>query len=232
MNLLKVIFLSLISASVVFAEQFTLFDETFTFEAKDAVQTQSHLYVKLPEQVAHWPKDWTYPVDYRNGAVHVRVEVLEKPWGDEPTHWSLCYIGRKAAIHGKPQYGCLSIPNYTKTGVYESTTSMNQFWNNKNIDWTHGIKEFHLVIKAKAQQGDNGMSHAHRRDHSKFFPTKVRIRLVQVSAGSLYDPNLADPKAEQSEQHAQQQHQPVQQQQPPYISSEPELRRFRPIYPK
>jgi len=31
------------------------------------------------------PKDWTKPVDYRNGTVHIRTAVLEKPPGGEPT---------------------------------------------------------------------------------------------------------------------------------------------------
>ncbi len=42
-----------------------------------------------------------------------------------------------------------------------------------------------LVMKDK-----DGM-HAHKRtDPEKFFPTKIRIIMVQVSAGSKYDPNL------------------------------------------
>ena len=33
--------------------------------------------------------------------------------------------------------------------------------------------------------------HAHRRpDPEKFFPTRVRITMIQVSAGSKYDPSL------------------------------------------
>ncbi|HVK12744.1 MAG TPA: hypothetical protein VM597_28595 [Gemmataceae bacterium] len=41
---------------------------------------------------AERPKDWTAPVDYRNGTVHIRAEVLEKPEGGAPTTWTLCYI--------------------------------------------------------------------------------------------------------------------------------------------
>jgi hypothetical protein len=44
-----------------------------------------------------------------------------------------------------------------------------------------------LVIK----DGSGGGGHAHKRsDHEKFFPTKMRITMVQVSAGSVYDPSL------------------------------------------
>ena len=44
-----------------------------------------------------------------------------------------------------------------------------------------------LVIK----DDSGGGGHAHKRaDHEKFFPTKVRITMVQVSAGAKYDPSL------------------------------------------
>ena len=36
-----------------------------------------------------------------------------------------------------------------------------------------------------------GSGHAHKRaDSEKFFPTKMRITVIQVSAGSKYDPSL------------------------------------------
>jgi len=65
---------------------------------------------------------------------------------------------------------------------------MTSWWQNQSIVWTEGIKQMDLVIK----DGSGGQGHAHRRpDAEKFFPTKVRITMVQVSAGSTYDPRLA-----------------------------------------
>jgi hypothetical protein len=62
---------------------------------------------------------------------------------------------------------------------------MTSFWENNAIIWTEGIKQMDLVMKDK----DN--LHAHKRpDPEKFFPTRVRITMVQVSAGSTYDPTL------------------------------------------
>ena len=53
---------------------------------------------------------------------------------------------------------------------------------NKSIVWTEGD----LVIK----DNSGGSGHAHKRpDHEKFFPTKMRITMIQVSAGSTYDPS-------------------------------------------
>src|SRR5687768_13663374 len=84
-------------------KQFVLFDEEFTFTKEDAdnsTPSKSHYYVKGDRVNPNRPKDWTSPVDYRNGTVHIRVEVLEKPSGGEPTTWSLCYIPNKGQGNG------------------------------------------------------------------------------------------------------------------------------------
>jgi hypothetical protein len=53
--------------------------------------------------------------------------------------------------------------------------------------WSEGMKQMDLVIK----DNSGGAGHAHKRkDSEKFFPTKVRITMIQVSAGSKYDPSL------------------------------------------
>jgi hypothetical protein len=80
------------------AAQFVLFDVTFSYTKEDADNSKpskSHYYVKDPVLNVNRPKDWTSPVDYRNGTVHVRLEVLEKPAGGAPTTWTLCYIPNK-----------------------------------------------------------------------------------------------------------------------------------------
>ncbi len=77
------------------AEQFVLFDATFTFTKEDADNSKpskSHYYIKGERINAERPKDWTHPVDYRNGTVHIRTAVIEQPAGGEPPTWSLCYI--------------------------------------------------------------------------------------------------------------------------------------------
>ena len=164
------------------AEQFVLFDETFRFEEKDAVPTKSHLFVKADMLGKGTPKDWTSPVDYRNGTVHIRIEVLEKPAGEVPTVWSLCYIPNKGQ---KNNYGCTGTPVYSKPGVYEKDVRMNEFWENDSIVWSEGIRQMSLVIK-DAKKG--GQGHAHKQpDLAKFFPTKIRVTMVQVSKGAKYD---------------------------------------------
>ena len=179
------------------AEQFVLFDATFTFTKDDADNSKpspSHYYVRDKLMNAERPKDWTSPVDYRNGTAHVRLEVLEKPAGDEATTWSVCYIPNKGQKNG---YGCFNTPVYKEAGVYEQDIPMTKFWQNDSIVWDQGIKEMHLVIK----DNSGGSGHAHKRkDHEKFFPTKVRMTVIQISVGSKYDaslvPNLSPAKTE------------------------------------
>jgi hypothetical protein len=167
------------------ADQFVLFDATFTFTKMDAdtsTPSQSHYYVKSAKLNPKRPKDWTGPVDYRNGTVHIRTEVLDMPADGEAVQWSLCYI----PYHGQGNgYGCTGTDRYTRKGVYEKDVKMTSFWQNDGIVWTEGIKQMDLVMKDK----DGNKAHT-RTDPEKFFPTRIRITMIQVSAGSKYDPDL------------------------------------------
>src|SRR6218665_2036726 len=100
--------LLLVMSAAAQAEQFVLFDTTFTFtkeEADNSKPSPSHYYVKSDRLNPQRPKDWTAPVDYRNGTVHLRLEVLDKPAGNAPTTWSVCYIPYKGQKHG---YCCVT----------------------------------------------------------------------------------------------------------------------------
>lgn len=165
-------------------QQFVLFDVTFNYSkeaADNSKPNKSHYYVTGDMLNPNRPKDWTTPVDFRNGTVHIRIEVLEKPSGNAPTTWSLCYIPNKGQGNG---YGCTTTGVYTEEGVYERDIPMTSFWENESIIWSEGIKQMDLVIK----DDSGGQGHAHKRaDHEKYFPTKVRISMVQVAAGATYD---------------------------------------------
>ena len=173
--------------------QFVLFDVTFTYTKQDAdtpTPSKSHYYVTGDMLNPNRPKDWTFPVDFRNGTVHIRIEVLEKPPGNEPTKWTLCYIPNHGQGNG---YGCTGTDLFTEEGIYEKDVPMTEFWENQAIIWEEGIKQMDLVIK----DDSGGQGHAHKRaDHEKFFPAKVRITMVQVAKGAQYDstliPNLTE----------------------------------------
>ena len=155
-------------SSICRAEQFVLFDVTFTYTKHDAdtsTPSKSHYYVRDDKLNPNRPRDWTSPVDYRNGTVHIRAEVIEKPGGGEPTTWTLCYIPNRGQGNG---YGCTGTVLYREKGIYEQDVPMNSFWQNESIVWTEGIKRMDLVIK----DGSGGSGHAHKRpDPEHFFPT-------------------------------------------------------------
>ncbi|HEY0710396.1 MAG TPA: hypothetical protein VGG33_26545 [Polyangia bacterium] len=169
------------------AEQFVLFDVTFSFtkqQADTSTPSKSHYYVRSAMLNQMRPANWVSPVDYRNGTVHIRTEVLEKPEGGAVNTWTLCYIPNKGIGAG---YGCTGTGNFKEKGVYDKDESMTSWWQNTAIDWTQGIRQMDLVFK----DGSGGSGFAHLRpDPEKYFPTKLRITMIQVSAGSKYDPSL------------------------------------------
>lgn len=186
------ILLSLVTAPLVLpssclADQFVLFDVTFPFtqeNANNSTPSKSHYDVREPALNPQRPKDWTAPVDYRNGTVHVRLEIIDKPEGGEPTTWTVCYIPNRDRGQGY-RYGCFDTNVYKEKGVYHKDIPMTAFGHNDEIIWAEGIKRMDLVLK------DGVNSHAHKRpDPEKFFPTKVRMTLVQVSADAKYDASL------------------------------------------
>ncbi len=168
-------------------EQFILFDVEFNYtkaDADNAYPNKSHFYVKDSLISSLRPSNWESPIDYRNGNVHIRIEVLDKPEGQEPTKWTLCYIPNKGQGNN---YGCTSTLFYTKKGIYENAVPMTSFWENESIIWSEGIKQMDLVIK----DDSGGKGHAHKReDYELFFPTRVRITMTQVARGGKYEPSL------------------------------------------
>lgn len=158
-------------------KEFTLFDVTFDYTKRDAETSKpnkSHYYVKEPVLNIARPRNWTWPLDYRNGNVRIRLEVLSKPAGGAPTTWTLCYIPNRGQGNG---YGCTGTDIYREAGVYEKEVPMTSFWQNEAILWEEGIKQMDLVIK----DDSGGAGHAHKRaDHERFFPTRVRITMTQI----------------------------------------------------
>ena len=58
-------------------KQFVLFDTEFTFtkeNADNSKPSKSHYYVTGNMLNTQRPTDWTTPVDYRNGTVHIRLQ--------------------------------------------------------------------------------------------------------------------------------------------------------------
>ena len=176
----------LLSAHAARAEQFILVDATFDYtwdDAMNAKPSKSHFYVNDKNFLNTMrPKNWLAPVDYRNGTLHVRTEVFKKPAGDQQVGWTLCYIANQG------DYGCADTTYYKSTGVFDRETKMTDWWQNDKIVWDQGIKQVDLIYAIN----DSGSGHITNYPELKDLttPTRVRITMVQVSAGSTYDPSI------------------------------------------
>jgi hypothetical protein len=168
------------------AEQFVLIDATFDYTWEDAMNAKpslSHFYVNEKNFLnPQRPKNWLSPVDYRNGTLHVRTEVFKKPPGDQQVGWTLCYIANQG------EYGCADTNYYKAVGVYDREVRMTDWWQNDKIEWDAGIKQVDLIYAIN----DSGSGHITNYPALKdaTTPTRVRITMVQVSAGSTYDPSI------------------------------------------
>ena len=168
------------------AAQFVLLDATFDYtwdDAMNAKPNKSHFYVNEGNFLnKERPKNWLSPVDYRNGTLHVRAEVFKKPAGTQTTGWTLCYIANSGG------YGCADTDYYKSTGIFEREVKMTEFWNNTEVQWAQGVKQIDLIYAIN----DSGSGHITNYPALKDLttPTSVRITMVQVSAGSTYDPSL------------------------------------------
>jgi hypothetical protein len=170
------------------AEQFVLVDATFDYtwdDASNSKPSKSHYYVNDKNFLnTARPKNWVTPVDYRNGKVHTRVEVFKKPAGDQQVGWTLCYIANQG------EYGCADSTYYKSTGVFDNETKMTDFWQNEKIVWDQGIKQMDLIYAIDDSGSGHVTNHADLKDLTT--PTRVRITMVQVSAGATYDPSIIE----------------------------------------
>jgi hypothetical protein len=168
------------------AEQFVLIDATFDYTWEDAMNAKpslSHFYVNEKNFLnTQRPKNWLSPVDYRNGTLHVRTEVFKKPPGEQQVGWTLCYIANQG------EYGCADTNYYKAVGVYDRDVKMTDWWQNDKIEWNAGIKQIDLIYAINDSGSGHITNYPALKDQTT--PTRVRITMVQVSAGSTYDPSI------------------------------------------
>jgi len=169
-----------------FAEQFVLFDATFTYTwdmASKSSPSLSHYYVNEGNWLSKArPVNWLSPVDYRNGSVHIRIEVFEKPSNTQLTGWALCYVGNAGS------YGCPYSKYYPGPGVYENDVSMTSFFNNATIQWDRGVRQVDCVYTVNNSGSGHITNFPNLKD--QVTPTRLRLTMIQVSKGSTYDPSI------------------------------------------
>ncbi len=169
------------------ADQFVLFDASFTYTWEDAINSspsKSHYYVNDDNHMnLDRPSDFTSPVNYRDGTIHIRMEVMDRPEGGQQTGWALCYIPNEGG------YGCPYTSYETTTGVFERDVDMHDFYNNDQIQWESGIDRVDCVYTI------DGSGSGHVSNFPELAelvaPITLRLTVIHVSEGATYDASLA-----------------------------------------
>jgi hypothetical protein len=162
----------LVVCSVARAEQFVLFDGTYTHSVDTT--NDSHYYPTLP---ADMPDDWTQPVDYAHGSVHIVLDVITKPAGNAPTKLQICF-------EGTPSYACtVQSPTYTTTGRVEWNSPFADFWYESTVDWSQGTMKMPLILKDDMNNKPAG--------NPQYMPTQLHVQVTLVSAGASFVPRPA-----------------------------------------
>jgi len=162
----------LVVCSVARAEQFVLFDAMYTHSVDTT--NDSHYYPMLP---ADMPDDWTEPVDYAGGSVHIVLDVMTKPAGNAPTKLQICF-------EGTPSYACtLQSPTYTTTGRVEWDSPFDDFWYESTVDWSQGTMKMPLILKDDINNKPHG--------NPQYMPPQLHVQVTLVSAGASFVPRPA-----------------------------------------
>jgi MYXO-CTERM domain-containing protein len=129
------------------------------------------------------PASLRSPVNYAEGNIHVRLEVLSKPSNLE-TLFTLC-------LHDASNITCIRyLPKYTAPGVYEYDQPMLGQYNYDVYDFGKPVSRVILAIK----DGMERILDPSDPSYDSFFPTEYRITLALVAKGAKYVPPVATPR--------------------------------------
>jgi hypothetical protein len=125
--------LACLAASPARADEFIVTDVTYTHAAANTMDSQYRV-----SPASGTPKNWTSPINFAAGSVHVLLEVKTKP-SAAPTRFQVCF-------EGTPSYACTGpSPVYTTPGIYQWSTPFANLTYGGNVDWTQGENTVELM---------------------------------------------------------------------------------------
>jgi tetratricopeptide (TPR) repeat protein len=129
--------------------------------------------------------DWFAPVNYANGTIYQRLEVLSKP-SYETIYYQLCLVPNDD-ISIKPACSRASGLTLSDVGVYEFTQPLSSFYEYYNIDWSKGISNLMVIIRDKNGNPIDAVSvTAQGESLEGYFPMQVRYSVVLVPSGGEF----------------------------------------------
>jgi hypothetical protein len=176
--LLSLVAISIVSAAAR-ADQVVVADVTYTHSADNTDDSHYRIDPKMGS-----PADWSSPVDFTKGSVHILVEVKTKP-GATPTKFQVCF-------EGDPTYACTDqSPTYTETGEQEWNSPFSRFWvpANATMNWKNGIDKIALILK-----DTNNMP----REEADYLPTELRVEIALLTQGETYTPTSGEDEEDET----------------------------------
>jgi hypothetical protein len=153
------------------AEQVLVIDKTYTATADNTMD--SHFRIDPGDGAPDAPANWSAPVNYAGGSVHVRFEVVTKP-SAAVTLLNVCF-------EGTPNYACMPYSDpYTTTGEYDFEYTFASFYQHDMVNWSMGVKKIPFILKRENQEKPQG--------DPDFYPTKMHVRLWLITQGAAFVP--------------------------------------------
>lgn len=169
------------------AEQFVLVNKVFTHDQTSL----GHVFAfvgkdNLPKGV---PTNWKSPVNYCQGKIHIRVEVLSKPTKAKVKYMLYLLSGG----HGDEYRAVIghNLVEFTEPGVYEFEEDVSSIFDYKNVNWEQPIDEMLVSVWDKNNFPiDTRWGHGGKWDGSPdtslYYPMKVHYTVVVVPEGGKF----------------------------------------------
>lgn len=131
------------------------------------------------------PSNWTSPVNYADGTAHWRYVVYNMANANYPINYQWCLF------QVSPNHTCCNYTLFTGPNTYYGSQTLKQMWSNYQVNWSGSFDQFMLVVKDKDgnpvddRYGFGGKWYG-SPDFSLYYPFKVHVTVVIVSAGSTF----------------------------------------------
>ncbi len=152
------------------AEQFTLFDVTYTHATTNTVS--GHYYIKPS---ADTPTNWVSPIDYSQGTAYFQLEVYTKPT-DAGSQFHVCFFGKGSS------YAC---GPYAKPGVSDWSAKLTSFYQYNKVDWSKGLDRMPIIL-TDGTPVNIGVEDVGAAKAAMYMPSMVRVVGIMVSPGGIY----------------------------------------------
>ena len=166
--------------TTLYAEQFVWIDDTFTFSSGRICNVTE----------SGTPNNFVNPVNYKDGMVYLRAEVVNKPT-DHRMCLQMCIWegGETCMYHTLTQFSSTGDVGYGKQ-------SPGSWWTKSSHNWSTGSNSACIVLKDPASNlwvDGCGGSHCMGSSASQHLPVKLHVTAIVTSAGSsLQLPEGAD----------------------------------------